>query len=142
MYVHAYQSYIWNRIVTERVKRFGVVKPVVGDVVLLSKDEESGEASADVADEGEDGANEEGEEAKETKQSNDWTKTQPPPALPNVKLLSTQEEVDQYTIHDVVMPLPGYDVTFPEDSWLSQMYASMLAEDGLTPSQIGHSNVP
>lgn len=34
MYVHAYQSYVWNAIVSERVKSYGADKPVIGDLVF------------------------------------------------------------------------------------------------------------
>jgi tRNA pseudouridine13 synthase len=34
MYVHAYQSYVWNAIVSERIKRFGYDAPIPGDIVF------------------------------------------------------------------------------------------------------------
>ncbi|KAG7208471.1 hypothetical protein KM043_014697 [Ampulex compressa] len=38
MYMHAYQSFIWNHVVSRRIKEFGT-KPVVGDLVYQEKDE-------------------------------------------------------------------------------------------------------
>ena len=39
MYVHAYQSYIWNNVVSERIRIYGCDAPVVGDLII--KDEDS-----------------------------------------------------------------------------------------------------
>jgi len=37
MYVHAYQSYVWNAVVSERVRTYGAEKPVTGDLVFVSE---------------------------------------------------------------------------------------------------------
>lgn len=34
MYVHAYQSYVWNAIVSERIRMHGAERPAVGDLVF------------------------------------------------------------------------------------------------------------
>jgi len=34
MYVHAYQSYVWNAMVSVRIRTWGCEKPIVGDLVL------------------------------------------------------------------------------------------------------------
>lgn len=37
MYVHAYQSYVWNAIVSERIRTHGAERPIVGDLVFESE---------------------------------------------------------------------------------------------------------
>ncbi len=51
----------------------------------------------------------------------------------------TQEDVDQntYSINDVVMPLPGYDMTLPENT-LKESYNKIMESDGFTIRNMKH----
>lgn len=129
MYVHAYQSYIWNRMVTERVKRFGLDKPVVGDMVYASN-ADGKEALVET-------------EEQEIADEDEQLDTQRNGVQPKqVKILENEADVQGYSIHDIVMPLPGNEIQMSEQGWMAQVYRQMLAEDRLTPEDIGNSNVP
>lgn len=46
MYIHAYQSYVWNAIVSERIRVHGADKAVPGDLVF--EEELAGKAALSV----------------------------------------------------------------------------------------------
>ncbi|KIY49313.1 tRNA pseudouridine synthase D [Fistulina hepatica ATCC 64428] len=117
MYIHAYQSYVWNAIVSERIRMFGSDKPVVGDVVYESEgsDKRVDDMDAEDADSSRYGDN-----------RRKWV-------APKVKTL-VEEDLDKYTIFDVVMPLPGTDVAYPGGK-LGERYREFLRMDGLDPEK-------
>ncbi|KYM77823.1 Pseudouridylate synthase 7 like protein [Atta colombica] len=86
MYIHAYQSFVWNHIVSKRIKQFGT-EVVVGDLIYDKQN------------------------CKET-------------------INSEKEDLSNYTLADVVMPQPGWKVTYPP--YAKAWYDEFLAKDGLT----------
>ncbi|XP_039917035.1 pseudouridylate synthase 7 homolog isoform X3 [Hirundo rustica] len=48
-----------------------------------------------------------------------------------------EDDVDNYTIHDVVMPLPGFDVIYPKHK-IGEAYKEMLVADNLDINNMRH----
>ncbi|KAI8908466.1 pseudouridine synthase [Gorgonomyces haynaldii] len=107
MYVHAYQSLVWNHMASERFQLYGQ-KVVVGDLVLLGSDTKLDNL----------------EEAIQDRLDN---KAQ-------VKIV-TQEDLDKYSYMDVVLPLPGSSIQYPQNEML-QKYKDYMALDGFDPLEM------
>ncbi|XP_057406142.1 pseudouridylate synthase 7 homolog isoform X4 [Balaenoptera acutorostrata] len=90
MYIHSYQSYVWNNMVSKRIEEYGL-NPVPGDLVL------KGATAACIE----------------------------------------EDDVNNYSIHDVVMPLPGFDVIYPQHK-ISEAYREMLTADNLDIDNMRH----
>ncbi|KAJ2850711.1 multisubstrate pseudouridine synthase 7 [Coemansia brasiliensis] len=119
MYVHAYQSYIWNSAVSQRLRIFGTDGPVIGDLVIPTA-ECGSPAQANNS-----------EFAEKTEESDECLNAKP--------TLVTAENINSYTIYDVVLPLPGWDIVYPEHS-VKEVYTELMEKDGLTAS--GFANHP
>jgi tRNA pseudouridine13 synthase len=115
MYGHAYQSYVWNMVASERIKRFGM-KPIVGDLVILENEENTTKTAESDQD----------DFTEDVKQET-FIRARP----------ITQEEIDSgaKTIYDVVIPTPGFDILYPENE-LKQVYIDVMKEDDLDPDNM------
>ncbi|KAI9260830.1 pseudouridine synthase [Sporodiniella umbellata] len=112
LYPHAYQSYVWNRVVSERSKLYGCEKPLVGDIVLVEKKKNASKPE------------------KSTKRANDHSGRRDFSDRKVPKVL-TEQDVNDYTIDDVVYPLPGTQSVYPENE-MKSIYERVLAEDGIS----------
>ncbi|WWC85511.1 uncharacterized protein L201_000375 [Kwoniella dendrophila CBS 6074] len=101
MYVHAYQSYVWNLIVSERIK-ISSTEPIVGDLVFVDKD---ALGEGDVPNPDSIPAHAKDRKGRPIRK---WATS----SSPEVKQL-TEEDLPNYSIFDVVMPLPGWDIDYP-----------------------------
>ncbi|KAI1609389.1 pseudouridine synthase [Exophiala viscosa] len=128
MYVHAYQSLIWNLAVGERWRLFGDAV-VEGDLVLIRehKDKETRQEEKEMVDaDGEVIINPEGEDRA----------YDPDDVYERARALTATEAASgQYSIFDVVLPLPGYDVLYPANA-SGDWYKTIMATEaggGLDP---------
>lgn len=112
MYVHAYQSYVWNSIASKRIELHGL-KLVVGDLVIDTSEKSPLISGIDDEDFDEDVREAQFIRAKAV----------------------TQEDIDsgKYTMEDVVLPSPGFDVLYPSNEELKQLYVDILKADNMDP---------
>lgn len=85
LYLHAYQSYVWNHVASHRWAKYGS-KVIPGDLVLVTSENTAPE---DIEDDSE---------------------------FQRARALSEEEAASgQYTIFDIVLPGPGFDVEYPKN---------------------------
>ncbi|OMP83038.1 Multisubstrate pseudouridine synthase 7 [Diplodia seriata] len=121
MYVHAYQSIVWNVAASERLSRHGA-KVIPGDLVLVSehrdKEVKKEEEVLDEVDEfGEVVINPQGDNAASA--TNDFERA---------RALTAEEAASgQYSIFDVVLPQPGWDIEYPKND-IGEFYAEYMLD--------------
>jgi len=121
MYVHAYQSFIWNMAASERWKRFGH-RVVAGDLVLINEHKEDVDSRIK-----EEEVDADGEviihPAEDDRTSNIED------SFVRARALSDKEaEGGTYTIFDVVLPTPGFDIIYPPND-IGLFYHDFMASE-------------
>lgn len=120
-YIHAYQSFIWNSIVSKRVAEFGV-EPILGDLVY-ARSTDGGESYSGIQ-----MSDDESQQEMDSENRNSSNQAE----YNNPRIVSIDENnILYYTIADVVLPLPSYDVTYP-DNEVANWYKDLLLADGLS----------
>ena len=120
MYVHAYQSLIWNLAASYRWKTWGT-QVLEGDLVLVREHEietqnRGSKTELDTAG-----------EVVVRPGENDRAITDDE-RFERARALSAEEAVSgQYTIYDVVLPLPGFDIVYPE--YMVSFYKETMGSD-------------
>lgn len=127
MYVHAYQSLVWNHAVSERWAQSGD-KVVEGDLVLV-------EANADKP------------EVEELDQNGevvvlpaaDDTAVSTDDMFQRARPLSAEEAASgKFSIFDIVLPTPGYDIEYPLNA-IGDFYKTFMGSErggGLDPANM------
>lgn len=106
MYVHAYQSYVWNFVATRRWSKYGA-KVIEGDLVLITgtrrRDNSDDEFNPYDDDDGD----------------NIYAQAH--------ALTAADVASGKYTIFDVVLPTPGYDVLYPRNE-IGEYYVEFMGK--------------
>ena len=128
MYVHAYQSLVWNVAASERWNRYGF-KVIRGDLVLIDEHKEKSESAnklEEIDAEGEVIVHPADDDRAGTIEDN----------FTRAKALTEEEAGSgEYSIFDVVLPTPGFDILYPPNE-ISDVYKDFMASErggGLDP---------
>lgn len=127
MYVHAYQSLVWNFAAGERWRLYGD-KVVEGDLVITNQER----LQAPAAD---DGVVDADGEVVVVAQAQDRSHAVDDVFIRARPLSADEVASGKYTIFDVVLPLPGYDVVYPANQ-MTDFYKTFMASErggGLDP---------
>ena len=134
MYVHAYQSLVWNVAASERWKRFGPTV-VEGDLVLIDEHADKAEPALKKESVDEDG------EAIVHPAAEDRA-ADPDELFTRARHLSKEEaESGNYSIFDIVLPTPGYDILYPANE-MEKFYEEFMGSErggGLDPHDMRRS---
>jgi tRNA pseudouridine13 synthase len=133
MYVHAYQSLVWNFAASERWRLYGD-RVVEGDLVIIQEHREKESDSAVEAAETVDADGEiivvpQGEDSAVAAED----------MFMRARALTAEEAASgKYTIFDLVLPQPGYDIIYPENE-MKEFYRRFMQSEqggGLDPSNM------
>ncbi|KAH7037943.1 pseudouridine synthase [Microdochium trichocladiopsis] len=118
MYVHAYQSLVWNFAASKRWELFGD-RVVKGDLVIEQQPAVATAAKVEPDEIDEENIHLQGtNEASEAAQ--DFERARP----------LTEEEASsgKYSIFDIVLPTPGFDIVYPDND-IGQFYVDFMAKE-------------
>ena len=119
IYVHAYQSLIWNLAASHRWKSRGAAV-VEGDLVLVNEHRDKVQAHEEA------GVDAEGEAV--VLPGNEDRAITADERFERARALSAEEASSgQYTVFDIVLPLPGYDILYPE--YMASFYKETMGSE-------------
>lgn len=129
MYVHAYQSHVWNTMAGRRWELYGN-QVAEGDLVIVGeKDDDMAPAKDDVDEDGEPifhpAADDSGPTAEDA-----FTRAR--------HLTDAEAKSGKFDIFDIVLPLPGFDVSYPANA-VGKFYEEFMASEaggGLDPHKM------
>lgn len=137
MYVHAYQSRVWNFAAGERWRLYGD-KVVEGDLVLVHehRSKETNTNTNTSTTENTNTTIDADGQVIITPQANDSAYSKDDIFTRARALTASEAASGQYTIFDVVLPLPGFDVLYPANK-MTDFYKSFMGDSeqggGLDP---------
>ncbi|CAH8361602.1 unnamed protein product [Eruca vesicaria subsp. sativa] len=134
MYVHSYQSYLWNNAASLRVQKYGTNQVVLGDLVSTKVDDGKKIVGSLTSEH-----KENSEEALDCDQLDDTAVVDLPGERSDlVKVVDTEDiEAGTYSTSDIVLPLPGSRVIYPSND-IAEIFHDLAKKDGISLTESIH----
>ncbi|KVH88170.1 Pseudouridine synthase, catalytic domain-containing protein [Cynara cardunculus var. scolymus] len=135
MYVHSYQSYLWNHAASMRVQKYGTDKVVVGDLVYCNEESSNEIKQVHDSDYEDIGHN----DSSENNHLDEADPLSSEGSSSSVKVINDEDILSgNYTVTDVVLPLPGSRVIYPQND-IEQYYQDLADKDGVSLTECLHN---
>ncbi|OQS01024.1 tRNA pseudouridine synthase D (TruD) [Achlya hypogyna] len=122
IYTHAYQSYIWNEAASYRLQKYSNTAPVVGDMVLRGDVDVDPEAEVEAK-----------EDTAAPKKRRRFVESD--------IIYVTEDNISEYSIEDVVLPVHGYSTLLPKNS-VADVYSKCASQDGVDFEMLRKDQAP
>uniref|UniRef100_A0A2P2LGW2 Uncharacterized protein MANES_09G154600 n=1 Tax=Rhizophora mucronata TaxID=61149 RepID=A0A2P2LGW2_RHIMU len=134
MYVHSYQSYLWNHAASMRVQKYGTEQVVPGDLVYGkggNTEKETVVVNPECEDEN---INDAYNHLDETSVTDLAERKSFPVKAATAEDIST----GNYTINDVILPMPGSRTIYPAND-IANIYHDLVKKDAIELTESAHS---
>ncbi|KAJ6775270.1 TRNA PSEUDOURIDINE SYNTHASE D [Salix purpurea] len=136
MYVHGYQSYLWNHAASERVQKYGFDQVFPGDLVYYKGDDTEKETVGVNSECNDDNS----DDTYDCSHLDETSGTDRPESKNTLVKVVTAEDMStgNYTVDDVVLPMPGSRVIFPTNE-IAKVYHDLAKKDAINLTESVHS---
>ncbi|KAJ6413825.1 hypothetical protein OIU84_006599 [Salix udensis] len=136
MYVHSYQSYLWNHAASERVQKYGFDQVFPGDLVYCKGDDTEKDTVGVNSECNDDNS----DDTYDCSHLDETSGTDRPESKNTLVKVVTAEDMStgNYTVDDVVLPMPGSRVIFPTNE-IAKVYHDLAKKDAINLTESDHS---
>ncbi|XP_058738635.1 multisubstrate pseudouridine synthase 7 isoform X1 [Vicia villosa] len=134
MYVHSYQSYLWNNAASTRVQKYGTEQVVLGDLVYCKENPSEKVVEIVGLDSGDDCG-----DSYDTNNEDEVTGDIHDNRNSTVKVVNAEDLNSKcYTFDDVVLPMPGSRSIYPTND-IVKVYNDLTNKDGVSLTESVHN---
>ncbi|KAJ7973462.1 Pseudouridine synthase family protein [Quillaja saponaria] len=136
MYVHSYQSYLWNHAASMRVQKYGTSQVVLGDLVYCKEDDTRKDTGIVGSECDDDGCN----DTYDSNNVDEISGTEISEEInDHVKVVNVEDlQSGNYMIDDVILPMPGSRTIYPTND-IAEVYHDLAKKDTISLTESIHN---